>query len=66
MKIGMHSYGRYINAQWQIQVPCLQQAAHTTFYDLLAAQQEPYKKAQLLTKTVGRNFWRKKIRRIDH
>ena len=31
---------------------------------LLAAKQEPYKKAYLLTKNIGRIFW-KKLRRMD-
>ena len=31
---------------------------------LLAAKQEPYKKAYLLMKTIGRIFW-KKCRRMD-
>ena len=31
---------------------------------LLAAKQEPYKKAYLLTKNIGRKFW-KKLRRMD-
>ena len=31
---------------------------------LLAAKQEPYKKAYLLTKNIGRIFW-KKFRRMD-
>ena len=41
-----------------------QQAAHTT-YHLQAAEQEPYKRALLLMKTVQRTFWIK-VRRMDH
>ena len=32
---------------------------------LLAARQEPYKKAYLLTKNIGRIFW-EKFRRMGH
>ena len=34
-----------------------QHAAHTTDQLLLAAKQEPYKKASLLMKNFGRIFW---------
>ena len=34
-----------------------QQAAHTTYHHLLAAQQEPYEKAQLLKEKRFRIFW---------
>ena len=35
-----------------------QQAAHTTYYYLLAAQQEPYKIAELLMKNVSEFSWK--------
>ena len=35
--------------------------AHSANLPLLAAKQEPYKKAYLLTKNIGRIFWKKKV-----
>ena len=55
----------YINAYPQIPVPygSMLHIPPTNLL-LLAAKQEPYKKAYLLTKNIGRIFW-KKFKRMD-
>ena len=55
----------YITAQQQVPVPygSMLHIPPTNLL-LLAAKQEPYKKAYLFTKNIGRIFW-KRFRRMD-